>query len=129
MPALLSGCSALVTAPPRLHDRPCRANEVNLTAIARRLGIVDAAPRNIIRKVRLLADKHSFPLPKTPRFVNDVRMAGADSIDARSIWDRDPVDLWFENDRPPMEAAAVTFARRSAARDDMRARAQQLVAA
>lgn len=129
MTAVLQGVSCIFTAPPRVHDRPCRANEINLTAIARRLGLVDRQPRAIIRRVRLLAADYGFPLPKTPRFINGVRITGADSIDARSIWDRDAVDLWFEDDRPPMEAAAAVHARQAAVRDSMRERALQLVAA
>lgn len=119
--------SGVLMAPPRVVDRPCLSSEVLLPYIARRLGIVHQLPRTIVKKVRLLADKAGFPLPKTPRFVGAVRMTGANAIDARSVWDRDAVDLWFEGDRPRAETQGMALARQSAARAEMAKRGLQLL--
>jgi hypothetical protein len=120
-----SGSLHALTAEPAAPR--CRPGEVNLCFVARRLGIIDQAPRTIIAKVRLLAANCGFPLPKTPRFVKGARLTGPDSIHAGSIWDRDPVECWFEDDRPPPEAAAAALVRRNAAAEEMARRAHGLV--
>lgn len=112
-----------------VRARPHRRTEVDLLWIAKELGIVHHTPRTIIAKVRLLAEQSGFPLPKSPRFVNGERLRGPQSIDARSIWDRDPVELWLDDDRPPPETVATTAARRSNVVEQLRERALQLVAA
>ena len=114
-------------SPPALDARPYRHNEVLLPHIARRLGLADRPRRYIIARVRLLAKDHGFPLPKNPRFVNGQRLTGPASIDARSVWDKDAVDCWFEHDRPPVETAGLVAARREAVAADMRDRALRLV--
>lgn len=117
-------------SPPRrlAPQRRCRANEALLTYVARRLGIIDFSARTIIAKVRLLAEHHHFPLPKNPRFVAGVRQVGPQAIDARSVWDKDAVDLWFDDDRPANESAGLAIARVSSARDELQRRALALVA-
>lgn len=111
-----------------LRARSHRSTEVDLLWIAKQLGIVHHAQRTIIAKVRLLAEQSAFPLPKTPRFVNGERLRGAQSIDARSIWDRDTVELWLDDDRPPADAAAAVAMRRTNVAEEMNRRALQLVA-
>lgn len=113
--------------PAPLRSRPCRSGEANLSYVARRAGLLDFEPRAIIAKLRLLATRSGFPLPKTPRFVKGVRVTGPDCIHAYSIWDKDAVDQWFDDDRPPAESAALGFARRNAAAEEMARRAQGLV--
>jgi hypothetical protein len=104
-------------------------SEVDLLWIAGKLGLLHYKERRtIIAKVRLLAEQSNFPLPKNPRFVSGKRITGAQSIDANSIWDRDPVDLWLDGDRPPAESAALVTQRRTDVAEEMRARALQLVA-
>jgi hypothetical protein len=110
-----------------LRARQHRRTEVDLLWIAGQLGLTHHAPRTIIAKVRLLAEQSGFPLPKTPRFVAGVRKTGAEAIDARSIWDRDPVERWLEDDRPPAESAALTQLRRNNVAEEMGRRAQGLV--
>lgn len=113
-----------------LRARAHRSAEVDLLWIARRLGLLHLRPRAIVAKVRLLAGQrlHPFPLPKNPRFVKGERQQGAASIDARSLWDRDTVERWFEDDLPPVESAALVQVRRSAVAEEMTRRALQLVA-
>jgi hypothetical protein len=110
----------------QLRAQPHRATEVDLLWIAARLGLLHRPPRTIVEKVRALAEAAHFPLPKTPRFVKAVRITGPLSIDTRSIWDRDPVEAWLEDDRPPAEGAALVAVRQSAAREEMAKRAAQL---
>lgn len=110
-----------------VRSRPHRATEADLCFVARRLGLIDNAPRTIIDKVRRLAERHGFPLPKRPRFVRGVRVTGHMSIDAFSIWDRDAVERWLEGDLPPAENAAIAFARKASVRHEMGKRALTLV--
>lgn len=128
----MQAVSLTACAPHRSTDqvraRPHRATEVDLCWIARRLGLLDNERRTIIDKVRRLAEHHHFPLPKRPRFVKGVRVTGHLSIDAFSIWDRDPVERWIEDDLPPAESAALVATRRTGAREEMRERALSLVA-
>lgn len=112
-----------------IRSRPHRKSEVDLCWIAGQLALLHHAPRTIVAKVRLLADKAGFPLPKNPRFVGGERKTGTQAIDARSIWDRDAVERWLEDDRPPAESAALVAIRRSSVAEEMGKRALQLVAA
>jgi hypothetical protein len=125
---LQASLSACVADPVSGHvaARPHRATEVDLCWIARRLGLLDFERRTIIGKVRLLAEQCSFPLPKNPRFVKGARHR-PEAIDAFSIWDRDPVELWIEDDRPPAESAALVAARRSTVAEEMARRASNIV--
>jgi hypothetical protein len=112
--------------------RQCRSTEVDLHWIAKQLGMANRPRRAVIDRVRALADPRSpapFPLPKTPRFKAGERITGPRSIDAHSIWDRDPVEIWFEDDRPPAESASLVAIRRSNVAEQLSARALQLVAA
>jgi hypothetical protein len=111
--------------PPCLHRR----REVDLAWVARELGLLGNERRTIINKLRLLAEHNGFPLPKRPRFVGATRITGPKSICALSVWDRDPVERWLEDDRPPAESAALATIRRGAAAEEMARRALQLVAA
>jgi hypothetical protein len=110
-----------------LRSRAHRSTEVDLVWIARKLGLVDATARTIIKHVRALAAGSGFPLPKRPRFVKGQRITGPDCIDARSIWDRDAVEAWFEDDLPPAGAAALAAARRSTVAVELDRRALELV--
>ena len=112
-----------------IRSRPCRRTEVDLLWVARKLGLLNCSQRTIIAKVRLLAGQqvHPFPLPKNPRFVKGERKTGAEAIDARSIWDRDAAERWFEDDLPPAESAALTNLRRSFVGQEMSKRAASLV--
>lgn len=111
----------------RVAARRCRVGEVDLLWIATQLGLANRNRRTIIAKLRLLVAS-GLPLPKNPRFVKGERQLGADAIDAHSIWDRDAVERWLENDRPPAESPALTVARRTDVAEQMRSRALQLVA-
>jgi hypothetical protein len=122
----LSVAAGTFTQP--LASRQHRASEVDLLWIAGQLGLVHHERRTIIAKVRLLAEKAGFPLPKNPRFVKGTRITGPLAIDARSIWDRDPVERWIEDDRPPAETAAAIALRRTAVAEQMATRALSLVA-
>jgi hypothetical protein len=122
----LHACPRPALADP-LRARPHRPTEVDLCWIARRLGLVDNERRTIIDKVRRLAEHSGFPLPKRPRFVKGIRITGPMSIDAFSIWDRDPVERWLEDDLPPAESAALAARRRSTVAEEMGKRALQLV--
>lgn len=126
--ASLNGSPVPVPANDALRQRPCRPNEYTLAAIARKLGMVDRPRRSIIDRIRLLATTQGFPLPKTPRFVAGIRQSGPRAIDAFSIWDKDAVDLWFENDLPPHESRERAAARRAAVSVEMGRRALLLVA-
>lgn len=119
----LSACGPAARTPPR-----CRATELTLLDVARELGLAHRSRRTTIAKVRLLAGQSGFPLPKNPRFVLGVRQTGKDSIDAFSIWDRDQVLIWLDNDRPPPEAAARAADRQLTVRAEMGKRAFELVA-
>jgi hypothetical protein len=110
-----------------LRSRTTRQTEVDLCWIARRLGLLDNERRTIIDKVRRLAEHHGFPLPKRPRFVRGVRILGPRSIDAYSVWDRDPVERWIEDDRPPAESAALAAVRKHTVRHELSSRAARLV--
>lgn len=110
-----------------IQRRTHRSTEVDLCFIAGRLGLMQRPRRTIVEKVRVLAEHHGFPLPKTPRIVKGVRILGPRAIDAFSIWDRDAVELWLEGDRPPEDSAAAIVVRRSAVRAEMGKRAQGLV--
>lgn len=110
-----------------LRARQHRRTEVDLLWIAKQLGLTHHKSRTIVAKVRLLAQHSGFPLPKTPRFVGAERKTGADAIEVRSIWDRDPVELWLENDRPPAETAAVVQLRQSTTAAEMARRTADLV--
>lgn len=118
---------AFTADPPLPASTVCRRGEVDLVWIARELSLLRHEQRTIIAKLRLLAERCHFPLPKNPRFVKGARITGPDSIHARSVWDRDPVELWLENDRPPPEAAAIGQLRRNAAAEEMDRRASGLV--
>lgn len=121
--------AALARPAPRLiRDRACRASEVDVAWIARQLGIADRPPRTIIARIRVLAERCSFPLPKTPRFFMGARVRGPASIDAFSIWDKDPVERWLEDDLPPTTAAASVVELSATTRSDLAARARALVA-
>jgi hypothetical protein len=110
-----------------LRRRSHRSTEVDLCWIARQLGLLDRSRRTIIDKVRSLAARSGFPLPKNPRIVKGERITGPNSIDAYSIWNRDAVELWIENDRPPPEGVAAALVRRNAAADEMARRASNLI--
>lgn len=120
-------------ADPALRARAHRSStELDLCSIAARLGLLQRRRRVVIAKVRALAVPRAeggpgFPLPKTPRFVKGGRLTGPLSIDAYSLWDRDAVERWFEDDLPPGEATALAVARRSAAAEEMTRRAVGLV--
>lgn len=126
--SLYHGSPVPVPANDALRVRPCRQNEYTMVAIARRLGMVDRPRRSIIDRIRLLVEKQGFPLPKTPRFVSGIRQFGASAIDARSIWDKDAVDIWFENDLPPHESRERITARRASVSAELGKRALLLVA-
>lgn len=106
----------------------CRATEIGLSGIASRLKMSGRPMRAVIAAIRILVKDCGFPPPRSPRFVNRKRMTGADAVWARSIWDRDEVDQWFESDTPPSLAAAAAEDDRQAVRAGLRARAEALVA-
>lgn len=128
-----TGLPALSPLPPAQQPRapfrftPRRASEIGLAGISVRLGIADRASRTIINKVRLLIDLSGFPTPKTPRFRCGKRLTGADAVDARSVWDRDQVEAWFEGDLPPDIAAAQGEAERGNLRARLAENARQMV--
>jgi hypothetical protein len=102
----LASCIAPLLRRRRQHraQPPSPLNcEADLCFVARRLGLIDNERRTIIDKVRRLAERHGFPLPKRPRFVRASASPGICSIDAFSIWDRDAVERWLEGDLPPAE--------------------------
>lgn len=112
--------------PHHVRARACRPSEIDLAGIARRLGMADWRVRRIIARLRQLADRAGFPLPKTPRFWGGRRVTGPSSIDAHAIWDRDAVELWLDNDLPPGAAAARAAASQAATRADLASRARKL---
>lgn len=125
---MLTALSTVAPAAASLSARRHLPSEVDLCWIAGQLGMLHRPRRAIIDKLRLLCQDAGFPVPKNPRFVKGVRQVGASAIDTHSIWDRDAVERWLENDRPPAESAALTVARRTDVAEQMRSRALQLVA-
>jgi hypothetical protein len=105
---------------------PRRVTEIGLGGIAVRLGMADRPARSIIEKVRLLVDRHGFPPPKTPRFRGLERLTGGMAVHAKSVWDRDLVDDWFDGDLPPALAAARSGAERDNVRGRLAERARML---
>jgi hypothetical protein len=121
-----------VEAPPSgsaLPQLARRQSEINLAGLALKLGMADRPSRAIIETVRKLVDRHGFPPPKTPRFRAGKRLTGGQAVHAGSIWWRDPVEQWFDDDLPPGQAALCAVARATATRADLANRARRIAGA
>jgi hypothetical protein len=72
------------------------------------LGFQHHTTRTAIEKLRALARHSGMPLPRNPRVVHGVPVAGADNISARSIWDRGEFLAWRDFHRNGGMPAAAT---------------------
>ncbi|WP_414902481.1 hypothetical protein ACMT1E_04425 [Sphingomonas flavalba] len=119
-------------APTAKGDRPAppplrrSLADIDLHGVARRLGMEGRERRTIIMTVRRLIDRHGFPWPKTPRFLRGQRLFGAGAVTAYSIWSRDAVDQWFDDDLPPAMLAAGDARRRAMTRRALADRAKAI---
>lgn len=107
---------------------PRRRAEIDVAGIGRLLGMAGRPARAIVATIRKLIEKHGFPHPRTPRFVKSRRLTGADAVCARSLWARDQVEQWFDDDTPPAVAARAAGAGREQVRAELAERARALVA-
>jgi hypothetical protein len=114
--------------PPALRQLERSNSEIGLAGVAKMLGLAQRPPRAIIATVRLMIDTRGFPMPKTPRFVKGEPKLGSAAVHSESVWNRDQVEIWIDDDRPPPDAAAHGAAKREAVRAGLAARAKAIAA-
>jgi hypothetical protein len=123
----------LFSLPSRAAPQPqpppaLRAADIDVAGVGRLLRMVDRPTRAIVATIRLLVERHGFPEPRSPRFVKCRRLRGAEAVWARSLWARDEVEAWFDDDTPPAVAARTAGAAREEVRAALAERARELVA-
>jgi hypothetical protein len=106
---------------------PRRASDIDVAGVAELLFMARRPPRFIVAMIRLLVEKEGFPAPRSLRFVAGRRMTGADAVWTRSIWERDAVERWLDEDLPPTQAAAKAANDRAATRTRLGERAKLIV--
>jgi hypothetical protein len=79
-----------------------------LREVVAELGFQHHTTRTAIEKLRALARHSGMPLPRNPRMVHGVPVAGADNICARSIWDRGEFLAWRDFHRTGSMSAVAT---------------------
>ena len=104
-----------------------RASDIDVAGVAAELLIANRPQRFILGMIRLLVEKEGFPPPRSPRFVVGRRLTGHDAVWARSLWDRDAVERWLDDDLPPAQAAAKAANDRAATRARLGERAKLIV--
>lgn len=110
-------------------SQPASERTYDFCRVARKLGLVELAPRTIVSTIRQLVDGHGFPAPLTVRLRAGQRLVGGQAVTAKSSWSADLVDAWLDRDLPPAAALSRDEAQRAQARNATAAGARLLVAA
>lgn len=120
-----------MTDHPSLHRRSptTPAGQYNLSAVARRLGLLHYTPRTIIAKIRALVEHDGFPMPVTVRVRACRRVHGAGAVTQQSVWHAADVNAWIDRDMPPAAALQREDRAMLHTRHVMDGRAQLLVVA
>ncbi|MCJ8158832.1 hypothetical protein [Sphingomonas sp. LaA6.9] len=106
-----------------------RQEQCGIDYIGRRLGRDRSTPETVVRLVRELIRDHGFPPPLGYRRWRGKLVQGADAVTPRSVWRRDAVDCFFEDDgTPPALIAKIDQADLAAQHDALAANAASLVA-
>lgn len=107
------------------------AQRVGIWYIGNRLGrdrasedgtVPAASERWLIGRIRQFITKAGFP-PPIPGIRADELLTGADAVNRMAMWEKAPVDAWFEGLLPPAVALAVDNDRTTAWADELDARA------
>lgn len=106
-----------------------RPEQCGIDYIGRRLGRDRSTPETVARLVRDLIRDYGFPPPLGYRRFRGKLVRGADAVTPRSIWQRDVVDCFFEDDgTPPALIAKIDEADLAKQHDTLAANAAALVA-
>lgn len=100
--------------------------DIRMMEIAARLGIAHQTRQTIVQKLRNLANHHGLPLPRSIRFWKGQATTGPKSIHANSIWDRYPVDCWFDERTAPATRARLATVSHDRLRAGLAARAAEI---
>lgn len=126
-----SGAPATIpVAPAQLPVMSLRWRDITLADVIAELGLQQHSTRTAIEKLRALARHSGLPLPRNPRIVDGVPVAGADNICARSVWDRGEFLAWRDFHRTAASTPpGIARPHRAQLRRTLAARAQSIAGA